>query len=174
MNKLHDKKFMAAALTVGMMALSAAPLSASAQSGYQNGTEYNGQYNQAQRLRDVSVNRREARDIAQDIFPQREIRDVTRQNDGRVTEFRVRFEDGSRVDVRQSNGRVTFVRSSRAVNERQAERIAEAVFPRKTVRNVVLRGDSGDREYRVRFTDGSRVDVRRSNGMILDIRNGNV
>lgn len=173
MKKFNKKKFIGSVLTVGVIGITAAPMTASAHSGYQYTNANWNWYNHSNR--DRTVNRQEARDIAQAIFPNRTIQDITRQNNNGngVVEFRVRFTDGTRVDVRQSNGRVTYVRSSLAINENQARRIGEAVFPNKTVRDVVRRDVNGVDAFRVRFTDGSRVDLRVSNGMILDRVNGN-
>lgn len=59
----------------------------------------------------------------------------------------------------------------RGISEWQARRIAQHVFPHKHIVRVVLRSDDGRREYQVRFADGSRVDVRVSDGRITFIDN---
>lgn len=60
----------------------------------------------------------------------------------------------------------------RRISEWQARRIAQHIFPRKHIERVVLRGDDNRREYRVHFTDGSRVDVRARDGQVTFARRG--
>jgi uncharacterized membrane protein YkoI len=164
MGKLSMKKLIVAAALSGAVGLSVVPMSASA--------SQNHHYSYAQHgMRWVS--RHEAREIAQKIFPNRHIESIHLRWDDGVREYQVLFMDGTRIDVRQSNGRVTYVDSSRSVNRAQARRIAEGVFPRKDVSTVNLRMDGGTSEYRVRFTDGSRVDVREHDGRTTFVHSNN-
>lgn len=169
MHKPSSKKMIVAAAMAGVLAISAVPVGASAYSG-NNHRDGHWSYDNWS-SKDRSVDRREARGIASDIFPNREIRSINLRTDNGVREFQVRFWDGSRVDVRARDGRVTYVDSSRPVNRNQAMRIAQSVFPRKDIRSINLRRDDGVREFQVRFSDGSRVDVRVHDGRITHVRN---
>lgn len=57
--------------------------------------------------------------------------------------------------------------SSSTVTLDQATAIAQAVFPDKTVQKVETETEHGVQIFSVRFTDGSRVDVRASDGAVL-------
>lgn len=71
----------------------------------------------------------------------------------------------------------------RIISEWQARRIAQNVFPRKHIVRVVLTSDNNRRHddnrwnnnnsrvYIVRFSDGSRVDVRARDGRVVFVDN---
>lgn len=59
----------------------------------------------------------------------------------------------------------------REISRWDAMRIARSVFPYKRIASVQLHGYGWYSEYQVRFTDGSRVDVRKYGGQVTYARN---
>lgn len=110
MKKMNSKQIITTAFLAAVVGVSGAPLSAAAVDGYSG--QHNNSWDRDHNRRDNDrrgISEWQAKRIAQSIFPRKHIvRVVLRGDDGR-REYQVRFADGSRVDVRARDGRVTFV-----------------------------------------------------------------
>lgn len=118
MGKLDYKKVITAAFLAGVIGLTGAPLSAGATDNNRHGGNHwedrggrgGGDWEDRDNNRRI-INVRRAVRIAQNVFPHKRVVRVELKRDNGVREYQVRFADGSRVDVRARDGRVTLVRN---------------------------------------------------------------
>ena len=120
MKKMNSKQIITTAFLASVVGLTGVPLGAGATgdnsdrhhnswSKDNNNRHHNNDNNWWNDHR-RGITERQARRIAQDIFPRKHIVRVVLRGDDNRREYRVHFADGSRVDVRARDGQVTFAR----------------------------------------------------------------
>lgn len=122
MKKMSAKQLLTTGLLVGVIGLSGAPMTAGASSNDWNrdrdrGRDYHDDRRDDRRDRRDDrriISAQRAIRIAKNVFPRKQVVSLQLRWDRGVREYQVRFRDGSRVDVRARDGRITHVINGRA------------------------------------------------------------